>query len=82
MYSWSISDLKNKGRASMGRAYWKCVLCAFILTLAGGAAGSSSGGRAVTQYAGNGRSTPGMVEMLPGTIILTRSPPLYRLCRL
>lgn len=79
MYSWSISELKNKGRASMGRAYWKCVLCALILTLAGGAAGSSSGGRAVTQYAGNGGNAawdyhfdafPSFIQIVPFMIFL------------
>ena len=40
---WSISELKEKGKAAFKGNYWKCVLVGLILTIiAGGSAGGSS----------------------------------------
>lgn len=45
MNSWSISELKERGRAAKSRAYWRCVLCALILNLISEIGGSLGGFR-------------------------------------
>ena len=55
---WSISEVKKKGKASLQKNYWRCVLAALfldVLTLGsslGGSAGSTSSLEQYTQQLG------------------------------
>ena len=51
---WTRKQLKEKGKASFKKAYWKCVLAALILAfIAGGSGGFSGAGTSLGQTFGN-----------------------------